>query len=78
VGVAGVTVFASEFAASIGIDGPIKGDAAGFAFVQDGFYGKQKVFRALLGFAERGSGGRNGSEAGDANQRRRTVWYSVM
>ena len=46
--VARVTIFAGEFAAPIGIDGPVKGDAAEFALVQDRFHRKQKVFRALL------------------------------
>ena len=46
--VAGVTVFAGELAAPIGIDRPVEGDARRIALVQDRFHRKQKVLRTLL------------------------------
>ena len=47
VGITGVAVFAGEFAAAIGIDGPIERDAAGFAFIENGFHREEKIFRAF-------------------------------
>jgi len=80
VGITGIAVFAREFAAAIGIDGPIERDAAGFAFVENGFHREEKIFGAFARGAARSSGGRNGSEAGDADQRRCgaacSAWYS--
>src|SRR3984957_5022437 len=70
VGVTGVAIFAGEFAAAIGIDGPVERDASGFAFIEDGLHRQQKILRACHRLATAGNGRGNRSEAGDADQRR--------
>src|SRR5258708_31449187 len=81
VGVAGIAIFAGEFAAAVRVDGPVERDAVGFAFVQNRFDRKHKIFRPFPGFALSESSWRNRSEAGNADQRRsglkRGAWYSV-
>jgi hypothetical protein len=47
VGVAGVAIFAGKFAAAIGVEGPVERNSLRVAAVEDGFDGKQEIFRAL-------------------------------
>jgi hypothetical protein len=46
-GVTGIAVFAGIFAAAIRVESPIERHANGVAAIENGFYGKKEIFRAL-------------------------------
>ena len=56
VGVAGVAVFASEFATAIGVDGPLEGHG-GFSAVQNAAGGDFKILDGALSFEQFALGG---------------------
>jgi hypothetical protein len=60
VGIAGVAVAAGEFAAAVGVDGPIEGHALGGTAIEEVFGGEGAVFDAFFGGVEGALAGESG------------------
>lgn len=71
VGIAGVAVAAGEFAAPVGVDGPIEGHAGGGTAIEEVFGGERAVLDAFFGGVE----GALAGESGDAGEHFRHVRF---